>query len=214
MARGNKIGTQNSIHLQVAFGALIGAGIILLTSCNITNPPAYVNTQAHKPTAGEYSIQGIQPGETFSQGNISFSVDFIQKPFNSNSATVSVSGKLLQYVGGPPFKFQFEVYKLPGGYDTLDVFIMAAHDPSLGLINGLTNFGVLVTIPVYVDTSSWIIPVTPAGTGKRAVQSGSGREPGVSRGMSGLYMRDPSYDGGSALGFRRDSGTNTGPAKA
>lgn len=125
------------------------AGLLLFSSCNITNPPAYDNSLAHKPTLNQWAIHGVSPGQIIS-GTITVSLDSL--PANLNVAQVLLSTTNYQSIAlHTPYKFVVNSSQMREGPDTLTFSVILAPDSSLGLLNALSTVGFTISLPVIVD---------------------------------------------------------------
>ncbi len=127
--------------LYIFISAAVGLGSFLLASCNITDPPAYVNKQAHSPVIDQYAIHGVRPGQILT-GNVTITIDSLPAALKVWRVELYVHDTLRSgSFGPPPYVLSFDSRKLPEGQDTLVINILLAQDSTLGLLNGLITTG-------------------------------------------------------------------------
>lgn len=126
--------------LQIAFVASLS---IWFLSCNIVNPPAFVNKDAHPPAFTQYAIHGVQPGQLIS-GFVTIKIDSLPPALKLWGVQVFAAGTFQagQAGSGSTYILTFDSRKIPDGLDTISIHFVLDHDPSIGLLNGAIQFSV------------------------------------------------------------------------
>lgn len=128
-------------------------------SCNIANPPEYVNKTAHAPALKQFAIHGVQPGQLIT-GLVTIKIDSLQPTPKIWEVNLFVSNTFLigQGGSGSSYILTFDSRKVPDGLDTISIHFLLDHDSTLGLLNGniqytSNDFRYEVNIPVVVNNT-------------------------------------------------------------
>ncbi len=131
---------------------ILVAGVFWISSCNITSPLPFNNTLAHKPALNQWAIHGISPGQIVT-GTVTASIDSLPADLKVAQVELMYSTSYRSIASRPPYRFTINSGQMREGLDTLTFFVALGYDSSLGLLNGLSEAGFTISIPVVVDNN-------------------------------------------------------------
>jgi hypothetical protein len=126
-------------------------------SCNITEPEPFENPAAHAPTITNARVRGIQPGQHIA-GIFLLSVDSVVSSAPIDHADLYINGLIVgsSASNGSLQRYEFSV-DTRGFTDreyTLQILFVLKKDPSLGLLNLLSQIGISVSASVFFDNAA------------------------------------------------------------